>query len=463
MHSTPQTPHSSPADDRYAMMVAAGIAAVRSNEMEQARRLLSKAAALRPTDPTPWLWLSATTQDPAEQREYLESALAADPNNGAARRGLVMLSRKLDNETVLPEGAAPPPQAEHTPQDAAPRETYLCPRCGGAQVFDIPTQSLRCSHCGARTPIVPRPAADRAEQVMDFVLPTERGHRWSENQPRLLCGHCGAESLLPRGQIAEACPYCGAHQWLETDETRAMLDPHVLIPFQVEENAARRAIQSWLDGGWSSPDDLPRLAQQAALRPAYYPFWTFDGTLEIRWSCEVNKGNSRMPRWETRTGLEFEHFDDVLIPGLRGFPRNLLRTIQPFDLKAALAFDPAYLAGMPAVAYDLSLADASLLARETVVQRVRRTLHARVNILEEKRNLRTGGVNWSGMTFKYLLLPIWVGRYRYGNKEYPVWVNGQTGKVGGRKPRDTVKISALVGAALGALALIALLILYLTR
>jgi hypothetical protein len=48
--------------------------------------------------------------------------------------------------------------------------------------------------------------------------------------------------------------------------------------------------------------------------------------------------------------------------------------------------------------------------------------------------------NWIGMTYKHLLLPVWIGTYHYRGKEYHLLVNGQTGKIGGRKPRDTVKV-----------------------
>ena len=54
------------------------------------------------------------------------------------------------------------------------------------------------------------------------------------------------------------------------------------------------------------------------------------------------------------------------------------------------------------------------------------------------------------MTFKHVLLPLWVGTYRYQGKEFHLLVNGQTGKVGGKKPRDTVKtvMAFLIGAVL---------------
>ncbi len=453
----------SDATERYRRMVAAGISAVKAGDVETARRLLFKAAQLHPTDATPWLWLSATTQDPSEQREYLENAFAADPNNSAARRGLALLSRKITGETVLAEGSGIAPAEDAPPQEAEALQVFLCPRCGGTQVFNPASRDLLCAHCGTHTAIEGRPAADHAEQVMDFVLPTERGHRWAEAQTILRCERCGAETIFPAGSTAETCPYCGAHQWLATDETRAMLDPHAIVPFQVEESKARRAIGEWLAQGWTTPDDITHLARTLDLRPAYYPFWTFDGTLEMHWSCEVNIGNNKAPVWVPRSGMVHELFDDLLIPGLKDFPREMLERIAPFDLKAVLAFQPAYLAGWPALTYNIALSDASLSARQQVTRLVRRTLEPRLNITQDKRNLRTGGITWSDMTFKCLLLPLWSGTFRYRGKTYSVWVNGQTGKVGGQRPRDRLKVAAWVGVILLSLALIALLAFTLTR
>jgi len=78
---------------RFESGLNAGIAAVKGGEMKQARKLLTKAVEMIPTDPRPWIWLSGTTQYPHEQRDYLENALAADPNNAHARRGLVLIAQ----------------------------------------------------------------------------------------------------------------------------------------------------------------------------------------------------------------------------------------------------------------------------------------------------------------------------------------------------------------------------------
>jgi hypothetical protein len=50
--------------------------------------------------------------------------------------------------------------------------------------------------------------------------------------------------------------------------------------------------------------------------------------------------------------------------------------------------------------------------------------------------------------FKHLLLPVWIGAYRYGGKPYRVLVNGQSGEVEGDRPWSAWKIAAAVLAAL---------------
>lgn len=101
--------------------------------------------------------------------------------------------------------------------------------------------------------------------------------------------------------------------------------------------------------------------------------------------------------------------------------------------------------------YDRPLAKANLMAREQVVHSVRKTLHSRVMVTQQKRNLDTGAVNWTDMTFKHVLLPIWTGTYTYKDNEYKILINGQTGKVNGDKPRDTVKTFAIIASVIATL------------
>jgi predicted RNA-binding Zn-ribbon protein involved in translation (DUF1610 family) len=123
--------------------------------------------------------MSFTTDDVEEQRKCLERAVAADPANTAARRGLVMLSEKLDRSRLVKEGETVAPR--HPTEGGTPTEpeevegrAYQCSSCGGRITFNIARQELACPYCGYIQETEKRLAADEAEQVVDFVMPTTR-------------------------------------------------------------------------------------------------------------------------------------------------------------------------------------------------------------------------------------------------------------------------------------------------
>jgi hypothetical protein len=59
------------------------------------------------------------------------------------------------------------------------------------------------------------------------------------------------------------------------------------------------------------------------------------------------------------------------------------------------------------------------------------------------RNLSVDNT-FSALTFKHVLLPLWIAAYRYNNKVYRFLVNGQTGEVVGKAPWSIFKIALLV-------------------
>jgi ribosomal protein L37E len=441
-----------------------GITALKGGDRYLARRLLERATMIKAVDARPWLWLSGTTDDVDEQRQLLEKAVAADPSNPTAARGLAMLRAKISGAPA-PVPLSPPavPAAAPSPNTAQPpkvldaqAQTFLCPKCGGHMSFNVQKGDLTCEFCGYIQVTDKRLAADAGEVAIGFVLPTQRAHRWAEAQHRISCERCGALTLLPPALKADQCPYCGSNRLLESAETVELVDPQAIALLKIDENEAYARVRRWLKKGFFAPGDLGLRAGGLRLRPAYYPVWTFDGTLEVSWVCEVNAGSRDHPQWVTRNGVESEVFDDILVPGMKALKLPELMAVEPFNLKDVVEFRPEYVAGWPALSYDRPLSDASLQARERVIKSVQSGLMYSIEAGESKRNVRTGAGQWSGITFKHLLLPLWTGTYRYQGKEYRLMVNGQTGKVAGKKPRDAMKVGA--GIVVGVILTIALII-----
>ncbi|MCH7650328.1 MAG: hypothetical protein IIA63_04105 [Nitrospinae bacterium] len=83
---------------------------------------------------------------------------------------------------------------------------------------------------------------------------------------------------------------------------------------------------------------------------------------------------------------------------------------------------------------------------------------SKVGAGKQIRNFRLSMGDFSSQTYKHILLPLWVGIYHHKDREFHVLINGQTGKIGGRKPIDRLKVGLLVAGA--AITLIFIIMLY---
>ena len=425
-----------------------GRTAVKNGERERARQLLLQAVDSDRNHAEAWVWLSATTDDPAEQMHYLEWAIAADPANAAAKRGLGLLTGKIKKADLLPEGAAlPVPEPPAAPAPATVAQTFECPQCGATLTFEAGAGRLQCGHCSYSAAVEAASALGQ-EKVLDFALPTVQSHRWAVGHRQFVCAQCGASSVVEPGRTSEQCPFCGAAALLAAPEDAEMLAPEGIIPMRRPAATIRADLARWLKLGFFIPDDLAQLARDQGLRPVYVPFWSFNATLNARWKARVAEGHGRNRRWVWRTGERIFFYTQHLQPGTRSLPPGLLRAAEPFDFQQLVEYQPAFLAGWPAGSYDVSLAQASLEGREAMLKDAAKQLQFKAAPGDDISELSVTSSDFTGMTFQLVLLPLWVGAYQYRQKQYRVLVNGQTGKVAGERPTDWVKVALVAVAGL---------------
>jgi DNA-directed RNA polymerase subunit RPC12/RpoP len=458
--------------NEYENLVREGIHAAKAGNRSTARRLLFRAVSQNPQDSHVWMWLSATTDDPVERLDMLERAVALDPNNQAALNGLAYLKAGKENAPPTsiagtnhhPSENPPVVKPEESPAPAG-TVTFDCPQCGGRMAYDPASRKLVCEFCGHSRELSEDPVADSAETPIFGLLHSEKGHTWAAAVHEVECEKCGAHTLeLEPGQT-QTCPYCGSNQLVESKQLESLLQPQGIAVFQVERAETLRLARGWLNTGLFAPDGLANEARHLELRPAYYPFWTFDGGVEIRWTAQVKenywKGTRGALEWTTVSGVANEFFDDVMVPGVSALKPTEIAAISPFNLKDVIEFDHAQLAGWATLAYDISLSSASLKAREQVLKKLVPRIRAEVEPGKEKRDLRIGAGTWTGVTYKHVLLPLWIGTYFYKGGEFHVLVNGQTGKVGGEKPTDRLKVIGIWLLLLLAVAVLTLFIAWL--
>jgi hypothetical protein len=223
------------------------------------------------------------------------------------------------------------------------------------------------------------------------------------------------------------CPYCKSSYVVENKETFEMTPPAGLIPFEINEEQARQALRNWLQK--NLPDKPVHVIPGTGL---YVPVWSFDLTGQIIWRCQVYKNKM----WNDEHGDRPILYQDILVNATRNLKECEPEFLREFSHDKVVAYDDRYLANWPAETYQLSMADASLEARQSVLsiehEQVRRSFMGQIRDLE---------LNTSGMSvdaYKLLLFPFWVTSYVFESQTYQIIINGENGVVHGQKPPGLV-------------------------
>ena len=98
--------------------------------------------------------------------------------------------------------------------------------------------------------------------------------------------------------------------------------------------------------------------------------------------------------------------------------------------------------------YDNELADCWKSAKDKMDGYIRQGILS--NYSYDKVSYLNVSTTHSNVTYKYVMLPVYVGSYKYKKKLYNFFVNGNTGKTTGRTPISAFKIilTVLLGLAL---------------
>jgi hypothetical protein len=151
-------------------------------------------------------------------------------------------------------------------------------------------------------------------------------------------------------------------------------------------------------------------------------------------------------RWTSVSGNVQHFFDDVLICGSKSLSDREVGYLCPWDLKNLEQFRPDFLSGFKTERYAVGLEEGFVKARQIMDGQIRQL--CRRDIGGDHQELSTVQTQHVGVTFKHLLLPVWVGAYRYQNQPYRVLVNARTGKVFGSRPYSWAKIVLLIAVIL---------------
>lgn len=311
------------------------------------------------------------------------------------------------------------------------------------------------------------------EQDLEAALRDPANLRnWGAERFELKCQSCQAISVFVNAQVADRCSFCGSPAIVSHEAMRDAITPQSVLPFKYDDTQVRDILRAWYGKRWFAPSRLKKAAATDTLKGIYLPYWTFDARAFSRWSAEaghyyytteqVRGTDGRIEtrqvqhvRWVPAMG-ELEHFfDDELVPGTVGIHPKLLRRIEPFPTTTDLkAYSPDFVRGWTVERYQVDLREATTQGRRQM-QHEMEAMCARMVPGNTYRNLMVD-TQFTGCTFKHVLVPVWLVRYTYGHRVFQVVVNGYTGRVAGERPYSWMKIAFAVLAVVLLLAALAL-------
>lgn len=341
---------------------------------------------------------------------------------------------------------------------------FPCASCGADLRYAPGATHLRCDHCGAEQEI---PAAPPAKTLAMGELDLHRALRDAlppgamEDLRATPCPSCGALVEFKGAGHAMECPFCATPVVIGTGANR-QIKPQALVPFALDERAARKAMTDWLGRLWFAPNGLVDYARKGrAMTGIYVPYWTFDAATRSHYTGQRGDhyyvtrtvtvdGKQRQvqeqrTRWSAARGWVARAFDDVLVLASQALPRRYTDALAPWDLGQLTPYAESYLAGFTAEGYTIGLEEGWARAQVEMAQVIEGDV--RRDIGGDEQRITTLDTEYSAETFKHILLPVWMAAYKYNDRSFRFVVNGQTGKVQGERPWSAWKIAFAVALA----------------
>jgi DNA-directed RNA polymerase subunit RPC12/RpoP len=353
---------------------------------------------------------------------------------------------------------------------------YICPGCGADLLFEPQDGSLTCPYCN-RKEVIPQSSTEVVERSYEEYLsaPSNKMATMAANALEVKCAGCGATVTFTPPEVAGECAFCGNPIVAQPQAADPLVAPEAVLPFQITRKQADESIKQWLSSRWFAPNALKKMAYREGVSGIYLPHWTYDAHTLSYYSGERGEhyyvtenytetdaqGNTvqrsrqvQRTHWYSASGQVQRWFDDVLVTATKSVHKQRLESLGAWDLNMLKPYDPAFLSGFKAQRYEVELAEGFEDAKQQMASVI--DSDVRSDIGGDEQRVHDIQTSYSGITFKHILLPIYLGAYRFNQKVYQVMVNARTGLVQGERPYSFWKIFFFVLSILAVITVIIL-------
>lgn len=349
-----------------------------------------------------------------------------------------------------------------------------CKECGATLHYSPGTSSLNCQYCGTENTFEVK--REPIEEIDFDVYVNDMMNRADETQTvsTVHCDSCGSTTQLNPNIVSDSCAFCGSHLSVKAGSTK-IIKPKSMLPFGVDRNQAFDEFRKWIHSRWFAPNDLKKfLRHSEKLSGVYLPYWTYDAGTDTSYTgmrginrtesytaFENGKSVTRtrvVTDWYPCSGYVQQDFDDVLVLASSSLPKAYTEALEPWDLENLTSFDEKFLTGFRAESYAVDLKEGFENAKSKMDVMIRQSVNRHIG--GNHQRILTMDTTHYNVTFKHILLPVWISAFKYHGKTYRFMVNGRTGEVQGERPYSTMKIVMFVLMCIAIIGAIIWLIMY---
>lgn len=308
---------------------------------------------------------------------------------------------------------------------------FKCKNCGGNSVYSPERKAMYCPYCESEG------SHDRKE---------------SSNSILESCPECGGTVPVEQYDSATKCPYCDNYI-IFNERVEGNYLPKYIIPFRLGKETCKKSLREKFRRCTFAPADFLSEVRLDSMEGMYVPFWFYNydvnavcqGTgTKVRSWVSGDRRYTETSYYNILRDMDIS-FEKLPVDASVKMPDDVMDLMEPYDYGELTEFSPEYLSGFFAEFYNMSAEDIEKRATDKMDKDTKTLLrnsisgYSTVNRADEKSRIINRSTD-------YGLLPVWKYVYQYKEKEYPFYVNGETGKIIGTAPLSKLKVLIYSGA-----------------
>ena len=327
---------------------------------------------------------------------------------------------------------------------------FTCTNCEGNMVYSPEKKVMFCPYCESQGS-------------------QEKRHVNVGNLTKF-CPNCGGEIAIGEHDSAMQCPYCDNYI-IQDARIEEPFKPDYVVPFKMGKETTKNRFKEHIRKFRFAPTDFLTETRLNSIQGWYVPFWFYD--YDTR--CTLKGEGTKVRSWTNgnMSYTETSYYDVARIIDIPynkipadasvQMPDDVMDLMEPYNYQEMETFQPEFLSGFHGEKYNMTADTLGGRAKEKMEKSAKEYLRSTcAGYASLSPNQET--VDITGSKISYGLLPVWRYLYEYNGKEYPFYVNGQTGKIVGAAPISKKKVcaysvtfGALITLLLGILNLYAML------